>query len=445
MAVGYGTERSTHTGILAAAEAASPVASVDVVAHELRRRFGATSVSFLITDMTGQAVVRLSTAGEVGTTESAERVGLSGTVYGDVIRTQRLRLADAVDGDGGQRVIAPVTNRGDPIGLLEVRVPGGPSTRTLREISRAAHTLAYIVIANRRFTDLYQWGRRTSPVSLAAEIQHNLLPSSLSCEAAQFAVAGALEPAGNVGGDTFDYALEREVLHLSVTDAMGHDVKAALIASLLVGALRGARRERCELAEQARRAHRAMLDHSDGALATGLLLRVGLGDGRVELVNAGHPWPLLLRDGGVREVRLAVDLPFGVRFPHGYRVQRLGLRPGDRLVILTDGMLDHRSEIAHLFPLIAGTGGLHPREAAQVLTTAVLEAHRGDLRDDATVMCMDWYGPGAMRLNADTGASLTQASPAALPSHRHRMRLPASGADGAPGDRGRADGATGKS
>ncbi|GAA2432450.1 PP2C family protein-serine/threonine phosphatase [Streptomyces macrosporus] len=418
MAVEYGTERRTHTGILAAAEAASPVESVDVVARELRRRFGATSVSFLITDMTGHAVVRLSTAGEIGSTERAERVDLAGTVYGDVLRTQRLRLADSVDGDGGQRVIAPVTNRGDSIGLLEVRVPGGPDPRTLREISRAAHTLAYIVIANRRFTDLYQWGRRTAPMSLAAEIQHNLLPSALSCEAAQFAVAGALEPAGKVGGDTFDYALERETLHLSVTDAMGHDVQAALIASVLIGALRGARRARCELAEQARRAHRAMLDHSGGALATGLLLRVGLQDGRIELVNAGHPWPLLLRDGEVREIRLAVDLPFGVRFPHGYRIQRLGLRPGDRLVILTDGMLDHYSGSADLPALIAGTQGLHPREAAQVLTTAVLDAHDGDLRDDATVMCLDWYGPRSMRLDADTGASLAQASPAALPSRR---------------------------
>lgn len=344
--------------------------------------------------------------------------GPGGSVYGDVIRTQRLRLADSVDGDGGHRVIAPVTNRGDSIGLLEVRVPGGPDPRTLREISRAAHTLAYIVIANRRFTDLYQWGRRTTPMSLAAEIQHNLLPSSLSCEAAQFAVAGALEPAGKVGGDTFDYALDRDVLHLSVTDAMGHDVRAALIASVLIGALRGARRARCDLAEQARRAHRAMLDHSDNALATGLLLRVRLRDGRIELVNAGHPWPLLLRDGEVQQIRPAVDLPFGVRFPHGYRVQRLGLLPGDRLVILTDGMLDRHSEVAGLPALIRGTEGLHPRETAQVLTTAVLDANGGELEDDATVMCLDWYGPRSVRLDADTGAGLAQASPATLPSRR---------------------------
>ncbi|WP_408646805.1 PP2C family protein-serine/threonine phosphatase [Streptomyces carminius] len=415
MAVEYDTERRTHTGILAAAETAAPVESVDVVAQELRRRFGATSVSFLITDLAGQSVVRLSTAGEVGTGESIERVPLFGSVYGDVLRTQRLRLADSVDGDGGQRVIAPVTNRGDSIGLLEVRIPAGPSPRTLREISRAAHTLAYIVIANQRFTDLYQWGRRTTPLTLAAEIQHNLLPSSLACEADQFAVAGALEPAGNVGGDTFDYALDRGTLHLSVTDAMGHDVQAALLASLLLGALRGARRAGRDLAEQAERAHRAMVEHSGGALATGLLLRVELNDGRVRLVNAGHPWPLRLRDGRVEELGLSIDLPFGVRVPHTYRVQELTLRPGDRLVILTDGMQDRGSGTADLPALLADTGHLHPRETVQVLTMAVLDANRGELRDDATVMCLDWYGPEATRMDAHTGADLAKTSPAAVP------------------------------
>ncbi|WP_101254630.1 PP2C family protein-serine/threonine phosphatase [Streptomyces barkulensis] len=418
MTVEYDTERGTHTGILAAAEAASPVESVDVVARELKRRFGATSVSFLITDLARQSVVRMSTAGEVGTGESTETIPLFGTVYGDVIRTQRLRLAGSVDGDSGQRVLAPVTNRGDSIGVLEVRVPADPDRRTLREISRAAHTLAYIVIANQRFTDLYQWGQRTAPLSLAAEIQHNLLPSSLSCEAAQFAVAGALEPAGNVGGDTFDYALDRDTLHLSVTDAMGHEVNAAMLATLLVGALRGARRAGCDLAEQARRAHRAMVDHSGGAMATGLLLRVGLRDGRVSLVNAGHPWPLLLRGGRVEEVGLRVNLPFGVPSQRLYEVQGMELRPGDRLVILTDGMLDRRSRLVDLPALLKDTQELHPREATQILTMAVLDANRGELKDDATVMCLDWYGPEPVRRDAHTGASLTQASPALFPRPR---------------------------
>ncbi|MFI5808496.1 hypothetical protein [Streptomyces sp. NPDC051561] len=47
----------------------------------------------------------------------------------------------------------------------------------MRGIGETAHALAYIIIANQSFTDVYQWGRRTTPLSLAAEIQHRLLPA----------------------------------------------------------------------------------------------------------------------------------------------------------------------------------------------------------------------------------------------------------------------------
>ncbi len=140
------------------------------------------------------------------------------------------------------RVVAPVTSRRDAIGLLELFLPAAPDAAVIRKIGETAHALAYIVIANRSFTDLYQWGWRTLSLSLVAEIQHRLLPSSLMCEAAQFAVAGALEPPDRAGGDTFDYVLDRDTVQLSITDAMGHDVRAALLATLVVGALRRARR-----------------------------------------------------------------------------------------------------------------------------------------------------------------------------------------------------------
>lgn len=98
------------------------------------------------------------------------------------------------------------------------------------------------MIANGRFTDFYTWGKRSRPPTLAAEIQYQLLPSSLSCEAAQFTLCGSLEPSEDLSGDTFDYTLDRDTLHVSVTDPMGHDIDAALAATVLVSALRGARR-----------------------------------------------------------------------------------------------------------------------------------------------------------------------------------------------------------
>ncbi|MGY0070291.1 PP2C family protein-serine/threonine phosphatase [Streptomyces sp. QTS137] len=399
----------TLAGTLAAAETAAPVESLDVVARMLRERLGAASVSFLIADFTGSSVVRLGAAGSVDTDEPARRIPLRGTLYDDVIRSQRPRVAGG--GAGALvRIVAPVTNRGDAIGLLELFLPAVPDAEVMREIGETAHALAYIVIANRSFTDVYQWGRRTSPLSLAAEIQHRLLPASLACEAAQFAVAGALEPADHVGGDTFDYVIDRDTVQLSVTDAMGHDVDAALLATLAVGALRRARRAGGDLAEQARQADQAMREHGNKGYVTGQLLRISLLDGTTEFVNAGHPWPLRMRDGQVREITPEIDMPFGFDAPHTYRVQSLDLRPGDRLVMLTDGMLERNAGSLDLSDLMVSTRDLHPREAARTLIAAIVDANQGHLQDDATVMCLDWHGIDHSQRDADTGADLADAS-----------------------------------
>jgi hypothetical protein len=53
----------------------------------------------------------------------------------------------------------------------------------MADIAAAGHALAYVIIANRRHTDLFEWGQRTTPFSLAAEIQRRLLPSAFTCEA----------------------------------------------------------------------------------------------------------------------------------------------------------------------------------------------------------------------------------------------------------------------
>lgn len=225
-------DRMMLTDVLAAAENAAPVRSLDVVARDLRERFGARYVSFLFVDIVGRRLLRVSDQAAPPREHPAEQVFLGDdSVYDEVLRGQKL-VRTPQDAHGrGQRVLAPVTNRGDAIGVLELFLTR-VTEEVLEQVQEVAHALAYIIVTDRRFTDLYHWGNRTTSVSLAAEIQRQLLPSASACAAPEFDLAGALVPASDIAGDTYDYSLDQDHLHLSITDAMGHDVDASLMATL---------------------------------------------------------------------------------------------------------------------------------------------------------------------------------------------------------------------
>jgi serine phosphatase RsbU (regulator of sigma subunit) len=394
--------------LLADVEDAAPVAAVDALGDRLSSAFGARDVSFLIADFSGQALFRLgrtngNAAPRARAPEPGERVSLAGSAHGRALETQTVERETSAE---GTRLFAPVTNRGEAIGVLELLLDDPLDEETVADVALAAHALAYVVIANRRFTDLFEWGQRSIPLSLAAEIQHRLLPAPYTCEAGQFTLAGWLEPAGDVGGDTFDFTMERDTLHLSMTDAMGHEVGAALLATVLVGSLRNSRRAGVELEEQARRANAELAAHAVGdGFVTGQVARIDLQTGTATIVNAGHPPPLRLRNGRVEAVELVADPPFGTVRGHEYRVQKLPLEPGDRLIFFTDGILERNTTDVDIDAMVESGAGMHPREAVQHLIQAILEATGGALNDDATALCLDWHGGPERERTTDSGAN----------------------------------------
>lgn len=381
--------------LLDAAEAVPPADGVDALAGELAARVGASEVSMLMADISGLTLARLARQAASGQPRPlrppGDHVPIVGTPAGTALASQRTQISYDTY---GVWVHVPVRQRGEAVGVLELLLTEAPSDQVMDYLSSAGHALAYLIIADRRFTDLYELGQRSTELSLEAEIQRRLLPDSYSCDAPQFALAGWLVPADDAGGDTFEYMIDSTTLHLSITDAMGHGVPAAQLATLGVGSLRNSRRRGFGLTEQAQQASAHIAAHADDdQFVTALLGRLKLATGSLELVNAGHMNPLLVRDGQVSEIPLTAGLVLGVAPDQAYPVQTFQLHPGDRLALVTDGMSERDAAEAEIEKLLGTLGHLHPREAVQVLTAAVLHVSGGAVRDDATVLIIDWRGP----------------------------------------------------
>ena len=149
-----------------------------------------------------------------------------------------------------------------------------------------------------------------------------------------------------------------------------------------------------------------LAEHADESqFVTGQLVRINLAKATAGIVNAGHPLPLRLRAGQVEQVPLEADLPFGLQRGGEYRVQALPLEVGDRLIFVTDGMLERDAAGINIAAILTAGIDMHAREAVQHLTQAVLQASGGQLRDDAAALCLDWHGGPPRDRDATSGAN----------------------------------------
>ncbi len=200
-----------------------------------------------------------------------------------------------------------------------------------------------------------------SELARAAEVQARLLPAT-SPIVPGWDIAAACLPARDVGGDFFDWQVDgAETLTLTLGDVMGKGMPAALLMATARAALRAAPAEgavgrRVERVEQAL----ASDFEASGAFMTLFHTRIDLATGEAAVVDAGHGLALVHRASGAAEpVRAPKGLPLGVipgaRFAEG----AIALKPGDALVVYSDGLPDARPDLdldaQALAPLLGGS------------------------------------------------------------------------------------------
>jgi len=301
--------------------------------------------------------------------------------------------------DGAVRVWVPVVEQTTRTGVLAVTVPA--ATPEIVEQAELLGVFAGLVTAlAARVSDVPHVRRRGRAMSLPAGMQWDLLPP-LSTRTDGALIAGLLEPAYDIAGDAFDYAVNEGELHFAILDGMGHGLGSTMLADLCVGAYRHARRQGATVAAIHSAIGRALTaQYDDLSFATGIIGRLTLATGQLEWSCAGHPPPLLLRGRKVvAELSGDPALPFGLSDdPPG--LHRQDLEPGDAVLLYTDGVIEARTPQGEFFGLERLTDLLE-REAAsgqpaeellRRLVQTVLEHQAAELRDDATLLLVQWTG-----------------------------------------------------
>ena len=383
--------------LLRAAQTADPEALVDTLSLAVAE-LGGTDVVLYLIDYEYTTLVPHPDRLPHG--EPVEPATVDGTMAG---RAYLSSSPLASQRDDGWHVWVPVTERADRLGVLSMTLPEWDAEVEYYCVE-LGYAAAHLALASSRYTDLTHVLRRRKDMDLAAEMQWSLLPP-LSFTVEGTTVAGLLEPAYEVGGDCFDYAVNLGHLDVAIFDAVGHGLQSAVLASLILGAYRNGRRESEDLHGVAARIDAAICTYpGDPAFATALLARLDVRTGRLTWTACGHPQPLHVRRGTTLpdvQVLQGAPLGMGALAPVIGEVVEVALEPGDAVLLYTDGVTDaegpggeHFGE-ERLRDLLEREhlSGRPPQEVLRRLVRSALTHQTARLRDDASMVYLCWDGP----------------------------------------------------
>ena len=217
---------------------------------------------------------------------------VEGTVAGRSFTDVSLQSSSgAIEAGTGFSVWAPVLDGTDRLGVLELVFDEAVELHEgfVTDVKMLSALIAELVMSRTLIGDFIERTRRRLPMLLESELQWNLLPP-LTFASPQVSIAGVLAPTNEVAGDSFDYAVNGDIAHLCIIDAMGHGLDATLMSAVAVGALRNARRSGLDLLDTTRSMNKHLAAQFGGSkFVTAIVGELDTRSGMWRWVNAGHP------------------------------------------------------------------------------------------------------------------------------------------------------------
>jgi serine phosphatase RsbU (regulator of sigma subunit) len=349
------------------------------------RRAGRVPVALYVVDIDGSNLLRLA-----GSDEFPERIDSPPALGPEIVPEGLPVFYERLQGLLPGCTVEPLWLRGRVTGLL---LCVGTPVQPLGEIAKQG--AAALELAN-DYTDFIEAARRRKPTTPAAEIQQNLFPPRVA-RIAGAQLAGALLPSYAVGGDWFDFVENRDGAWLAIADAWGTGPTAAGLGAAALGALRAARRSGGDLEQAATLMHETVrdLDHPDFYVSA-LLARWRAATGTLRWINCGHP-PAYVVDveGALAELHGPTHPSLGGGdHEHSFRVSERHLHAGERLILVTDGIMARQMEggatfgLAGLTAAVAAADHATAAATAMAIQQAVTDCWKEPLDDDATVVVM---------------------------------------------------------
>ncbi len=304
----------------------------------------------------------------------------------------------AVFGEVSDLIVAPLYSTEGPCGLIGfINSDGGNyDANDAQLLGSVAEQIGALIEASQARRTLEERERLERELTIAAEIQQNLLPIRLpiipGCE-----ISAHLRPARRVGGDFYDIAHARtgEPI-LMLADVAGKGMPAAILTAVVHATFHGETPYQRDPAQLLSEVNRSIYDDLDKAQAfvTAAVARVDTQPLRVAYASAGHVEAAVWhRERGWIEFLPATGLPLGVQQFLSCRTKEFPMREGDVLLLYSDGITEAENPEGEVFGALGLSDimeAVHPAPAedqlAVILEAVELFCDSLPIRDDLTMV-----------------------------------------------------------